>query len=204
VTTFAKRCTCSFVTRCCAASAEPALSRGRPRRRPHRGRDHPARACLRAGDGGSVGDPRPRSAAGARPVMAPLEIRVDYSPPAHRAMYEQFFGCPVRFNADAVEYRFSADTLDDPLELSMPKWARVRGALRADPRTLGSGRRRRRPRARGAARRAQPLSRSRHRRTRAALERADAAATATRRSGCATRTRTRRWARRCMAGRSPR
>jgi AraC-like DNA-binding protein len=59
------------------------------------------------------------------PVMAPLEIRVDYPPPAHRAMYEQFFGCPVRFNADAVEYRFSADTLDDPLELSNAEMRRV-------------------------------------------------------------------------------
>ena len=59
------------------------------------------------------------------PVMAPLEIRVDYPPPTHHAMYERFFGCPVRFNADAVEYRFSADTLDDPLELSNAEMRRV-------------------------------------------------------------------------------
>lgn len=59
------------------------------------------------------------------PVMAPLEIRVDYPPPRHREMYERFFACPVRFNADAVEYRFSADTLDDPLELSNAEMRRV-------------------------------------------------------------------------------
>ena len=59
------------------------------------------------------------------PVMAPLEIRVDYPPPAHHAMYESIFGCPVRFNAKAVEYRFAADTLDEPLEMSNAEMRRV-------------------------------------------------------------------------------
>lgn len=59
------------------------------------------------------------------PVMAPIEIRVDYPPPAHHGMYQDFFGCPVRFNAEAVEYRFSAATLDDPLELSNAEMRRV-------------------------------------------------------------------------------
>jgi AraC-like DNA-binding protein len=59
------------------------------------------------------------------PVMAPIEIRVDYPAPRHRTMYERFFRCPVRFDADAVEYRFSGDTLDDPLELSNAEMRRV-------------------------------------------------------------------------------
>jgi AraC-like DNA-binding protein len=61
----------------------------------------------------------------AGPLLSPIEIRIDYPAPAHRAMYERLFKCPLRFGADAVEWRFSEKLLDAPLELSNAEMARI-------------------------------------------------------------------------------
>ena len=61
----------------------------------------------------------------ANPIPKPIEIRIDYPAPAHRAMYERLFECPLRFGADAVEWRFPEKLLDAPLELSNAEMARI-------------------------------------------------------------------------------
>jgi AraC-like DNA-binding protein len=61
----------------------------------------------------------------AGPLLEPIEIGIDYPAPAHRAMYERVLECPLRFDADAVEWRFPAKLLDAPLELSNAEMARL-------------------------------------------------------------------------------
>jgi AraC-like DNA-binding protein len=61
----------------------------------------------------------------AGPLITPIEIRLDYPAPAHRALYEQLLECPIRFGADAVEWRFPVKHLDTPLELSNAEMARL-------------------------------------------------------------------------------
>jgi AraC-like DNA-binding protein len=61
----------------------------------------------------------------ANPIPKPIEIRIDYPAPAHRAMYERLYECPLRFGADAVEWRFPAKLLDAPLELSNAEMVRI-------------------------------------------------------------------------------
>jgi AraC-like DNA-binding protein len=61
----------------------------------------------------------------AGPLVRPTEIRVDYPAPAHRAMYEGLYECPIDFGADAVEWRFPKKHLDAPLELSNAEMARI-------------------------------------------------------------------------------
>ena len=51
------------------------------------------------------------------------EVRLDYPPPPHRALLEEFFACPVRFACESVEIRFPARLLDLPLDLSDPEAA---------------------------------------------------------------------------------
>ncbi len=55
----------------------------------------------------------------------PTEIRIDYAAPAHRAQYEKLYACPVRFAADAVEFRFPSEALDVPSEMSNAEMVRI-------------------------------------------------------------------------------
>ena len=66
-----------------------------------------------------------RGPGSAGPLPKPIEIRLDYPAPAHRAMYESLFECPVRFGADAVEWHYPEKVLDAPLELSNAEMARI-------------------------------------------------------------------------------
>ncbi len=60
-----------------------------------------------------------------RSIVRPLEVRADYPRPPHHRMYERLFGCPVIFDAAVAEVRFSAASLDEPLELSNTEMARI-------------------------------------------------------------------------------
>ncbi|WP_297765408.1 AraC family transcriptional regulator [uncultured Alcanivorax sp.] len=51
---------------------------------------------------------------------SPSEVTFPSPPPANPAVYEAFFGCPVRFNAPYVAVRFPADYMAIPLPTANP------------------------------------------------------------------------------------
>lgn len=53
------------------------------------------------------------------------EIRSAYPAPAHRAVYEELFACPIRFDADANELRFNEWWLSAPLVRANPITAQM-------------------------------------------------------------------------------
>jgi AraC-like DNA-binding protein len=59
------------------------------------------------------------------PPVHPTEIRVDYLAPGHRVQYEELYECPIRFAAEAVEFRFPSEALDAPSEMSNAEMVRI-------------------------------------------------------------------------------
>ena len=69
-----------------------------------------------------------------------MEIHVDYAAPPHRALYEQLYDCPIRFEAETVELRIPSEALDVPSEMSNAEMARIcEERCQAILQRLGSG-----------------------------------------------------------------
>lgn len=55
----------------------------------------------------------------------PKRVDMPYPPPAHAALYEEVFGCPVHFNAPAMEMRLDTSLLSVPLPNANPVTAEL-------------------------------------------------------------------------------
>lgn len=60
-----------------------------------------------------------------KPSWSPQAAYIPHSPPADSQPYRKLFGCPIIFNADSLQFIFSADILDQPINNANPQLHRV-------------------------------------------------------------------------------
>jgi AraC-like DNA-binding protein len=61
----------------------------------------------------------------AGPTFSFSEVRIAYPQPAHGTLYDQVFGCPIIFESETTEIRFSADFLRKPTLFANPITAKM-------------------------------------------------------------------------------